>query len=112
MMSPLALLNKGETGEIVNYDGDFLPARGQNCRHGHAHRHGHGACCGHCETCTCRKTGHLTSGRFGSMGLRTGQIVEMISNNGKGPIVLRVDECRIAMGRGAAMKIYVRRIEK
>lgn len=44
-----------------------------------------------------------------NMGLRPGKMVEMIKNNGTGPIVLKVDECRIAMGRGAAMKIYVRR---
>jgi ferrous iron transport protein A len=42
------------------------------------------------------------------MGLRPGKQVEMITNRGSGPLVLRVDECRIAMGRGAAMKIYVR----
>jgi ferrous iron transport protein A len=44
-----------------------------------------------------------------NMGLRPGKMVEIIKNNGTGPIVLKVDECRIAMGRGAAMKIYVHR---
>jgi len=43
------------------------------------------------------------------MGLRPGKKIEMITNSGTGPLVLRVDECRIAMGRGEAMKIYVRR---
>jgi ferrous iron transport protein A len=46
------------------------------------------------------------------MGLRPGKQVEMITNSGIGPLVLRVDESRIAMGRGAAMKFYVRRIEE
>jgi ferrous iron transport protein A len=46
------------------------------------------------------------------MGLRPGKKVEMITNSGTGPLVLRVDECRIAMGRGTAMKIYVRRNAK
>jgi Fe2+ transport system protein FeoA len=46
-----------------------------------------------------------------NMGLRPGKQVEMLTNRGAGPLVLRVDECRIAIARGAAMKIYVRRIE-
>ena len=45
------------------------------------------------------------------MGLRPGKTVQMVTNSGAGPIVIRVDECRIALGRGAAMKIYVRRNE-
>lgn len=112
MMSPLALLNEGETGEIVTHNEGVEHGRGHHYGYGHAHRHGHGACCGRCETYTCHGTGHWTSKRLSSMGLRPGQIVEMITNKGTGPIVLRVDECRIAMGRGAAMKIYVRRIEE
>jgi ferrous iron transport protein A len=42
------------------------------------------------------------------MGLRVGKTIEMLTN-GSGPILLRVDESRIAMGRGLAMKIMVRR---
>jgi ferrous iron transport protein A len=49
--------------------------------------------------------------RIEDMGLRAGKIVEVLSNGGSGPILLRVDESRIAMGRGMAMKILVRRIE-
>jgi len=46
--------------------------------------------------------------RVEEMGLRIGKTVEMLTNGG-GPILLRVDESRIAMGRGMAMKIMVRR---
>ena len=46
--------------------------------------------------------------RVEEMGLRIGKTVEMLTN-GSGPILLRVDESRIAMGRGMAMKIMVRR---
>lgn len=46
--------------------------------------------------------------RVEEMGLRIGKTVEMLTNGG-GPILLRVDESRIAMGRGMAMKIIVRR---
>jgi ferrous iron transport protein A len=46
--------------------------------------------------------------RVEEMGLRIGKSVEMLTNGG-GPILLRVDESRIALGRGLAMKIMVRR---
>lgn len=47
--------------------------------------------------------------RVEEMGLRIGKIVEMLSNGGGGPILLKVDETRIALARGMAMKIMVRR---
>lgn len=49
--------------------------------------------------------------RVEDMGLRVGKVVEVLSNQGLGPLLLKVDESRIAMGRGMAMKILVRRIE-
>jgi Fe2+ transport system protein FeoA len=115
MMSPLALLNEGETAEIVAH----------HSRHGHAHtrehahHHGHGSghCGGNCANCKCHSKGQggtftNPNDHLENMGLRPGKQVEMITNSGTGPLVLRVDECRIAMGRGAAMKFYVRRIEE
>lgn len=110
MMSPLALLQEGETAEIV--DPDETPSFGHN--HLHHHRHGE-----YCQSAPCsdRQIQHRGHGLFSAqhhshlhdMGLRPGKKIEMITNSGTGPLVLRVDECRIAMGRGAAMKIYVRR---
>ncbi len=44
------------------------------------------------------------------MGLRIGKVVEMLNNRGTGPLLLKVDESRIALGRGMAMNIMVRRI--
>lgn len=82
-MSPLALLREGETGEIVNPAG---PHENENGLIGRG----------------CRE--HLEN-----MGLRPGKRVEMIANTGCGPLILRLDEARIALGRGMAMKIYVRR---
>lgn len=46
--------------------------------------------------------------RLEDMGLRTGKVVEMLSN-GSGPILLRVDESRLAIARRLAMTIMVRR---
>ena len=80
-MSPLALMREGETGEIVDSTG--RSEGGQKNR-------------------GCRE--HLEN-----MGLRPGKCVEMIANRGCGPLILRLDEARIALGRGMAMKIYVRR---
>ncbi|MDO9558680.1 MAG: FeoA family protein [Syntrophales bacterium] len=80
-MSPLALLKEGEKGEIVAHPNRF--GCGREGR---------------------RRTAHLLS-----MGLRPGRKVEMVTNQGSGPLVLRLDEARIGLGRGMAMKIYVRR---
>ena len=43
------------------------------------------------------------------MGIRAGKEVQMLRNAGRGPLLLKVDETRIAMGRGMAMRILVRR---
>lgn len=82
-MSPLALLKEGEVAEIISVAG---PCRTllDGCRHGE----------------------HLAG-----LGLRPGRQVEIVSNRGRGPVVVRLDESRIALGRGIAMKIYVRRNE-
>ena len=78
-MLPLGLLNDGETGEIV-------AMRGSDARVGR----------GQCEC------------RVEDMGLRIGKRVEMLTNGG-GPVLVKVDEARIAVDRGVAMRIVVRR---
>jgi len=82
-MSPLALMKEGESAEIVGVFRRFCS--GQK---------------------NCGKEGHLAD-----MGLRPGRRIEMVANQGGGPLVLRLDETRIALGRATAMKIYVRRKE-
>lgn len=47
--------------------------------------------------------------RVEDLGLRVGKSVEMLSNGGSGAVLLKVDESRLAIGRGMAMKILVRR---
>ena len=47
--------------------------------------------------------------RVEEMGLRIGKRVEMLSNGGGGPLLLKVDESRLAIARGMAMNILVRR---
>jgi ferrous iron transport protein A len=50
-------------------------------------------------------------GRMEEMGLRIGKMVEMLRNGGGGPILLKVDESRLGIARGMAMKIMVRRTD-
>lgn len=45
-----------------------------------------------------------------NMGLRDGFVVEILKNEGRGPLLLKVNESRIAIGRCIAMKILVRRL--
>lgn len=47
--------------------------------------------------------------RSEKMGLRVGKTVEMLTNGGGGPLLLKVDESRLAIDRRVAMKILVRR---
>jgi len=89
-MMPLALLSPGESGEIVSVN---IP------------HHQDSPCCGQC-----RGERHKGEHRIEEIGLRAGKIVEMLSN-GAGPLLLRVDESRIAISRGMAMKIKVRRAQ-
>ena len=46
-----------------------------------------------------------------SMGLRIGDTVEVISNNGQGQIAVAVDNHRYVLGRGMAQKIVVESVE-
>jgi|GEM_PF-6123343 Fe2+ transport system protein FeoA len=47
--------------------------------------------------------------RAQDMGLRAGKQVKVLSNAGRGPLLLKVNNSRIAISRIAAMKILVRR---
>lgn len=80
-MMPLGLLAPGEKAEI-------LAIRGGS----------HG-----CRRCACQC-------RLESLGLREGKTVEMLNNPGHGPLLVKVDDSRLALGRGVAMKVSVRRM--
>jgi ferrous iron transport protein A len=49
----------------------------------------------------------LCASRAEDMGLRVGRHVEMLAN-GTGPVLVKVDESRLAVDRGVAMRIKVR----
>ena len=82
-MAPLGLLSEGEKAEIMEIRTQKV------CGHGS----GKNQLC-HAE----------------DMGLRIGKMVEMLNNAGRGSILVKVDESRIAIGRGMAMKIIVEKI--
>lgn len=52
-------------------------------------------------------SGGAAASRAEDMGLRVGRRVRMLAN-GAGPLLVKVDESRIAIDRGVAMKIKVR----
>ncbi len=87
---PLGLLSAGEAAEVLDVSGN----------------HRRGACCPGKHS----PRGSLQC-RIEDMGLRPGQRVEMLNNEGRGPMLVRIDESRIAIGRGVAMKVMVRRTD-
>ncbi|HBH61145.1 MAG TPA: ferrous iron transport protein A [Nitrospiraceae bacterium] len=84
-MAPLGLLSRGEQAEILEIKGQIC------CKQGSSRD----------QLC------HIED-----LGLRAGKMIEMLNNEGRGPILLKVEESRIAIGRGMAMKIMVRRKEQ
>ncbi len=56
--------------------------------------------------------GVTARGRLAALGLRRGDLVEIISNDGKGRLILAHDCTRLALGRGIAQKILVTPTDK
>jgi ferrous iron transport protein A len=57
------------------------------------------------------KKGKSLFNHLRDIGIFAGKIVEVVSNQGHGPLLLRIDEARIAISRGMAMQIMVRRLQ-
>jgi ferrous iron transport protein A len=89
-MMPLGLLTEGEEAEIMEIRN---------------HRQAFHGCQG--KQCTVND-----NTRIAGIGIRVGKYIEIIRNGGSGPLLIKIDESRIAIGRGAAMKIFVRRKEQ
>ena len=119
-MMPLGLLADGETAMVVRIsekkeEEQLAGGKGkgkescQTC----SGKHSHGKSCqpvitGAAETGAPDACAH--GNRIEEMGIRTGKNVEMLRNAGRGPLLLKVDEARIAIGRAMAMRIFVRRM--
>ncbi len=87
-MLPLGLLSAGEKAEVAEnrIEELFSP----------------------CSQCKCSKPECCS--RIEDMGLRVGKVCEVLNNHGQGVMLIKVDGSRIAMNRGLAMKIMVRRM--
>jgi ferrous iron transport protein A len=86
-MIPLGLLKKGDDAEIM--DIKTSKKEPQSPSEGGAARDG--------------------LSRLEDMGLRKGKWVRILSNEMGGLLLVKVDESRIAMSRGTAMRILVKR---
>jgi len=53
------------------------------------------------------RAGLMLRKRLADMGIIEGQIVEVINNNFTGPMLLKIMDSRIALGRGQVLKIEV-----
>jgi ferrous iron transport protein A len=51
--------------------------------------------------------GRELSGRLAGMGLTVGSRLEVLRNPGYGPVLVRVRDTRIGLGRGEATKVLV-----
>ena len=54
--------------------------------------------------------GNELSGRLAAMGLVLGAALQVMQNSGKGPMLVRVRDTRLALGRGEAQRILVERV--
>lgn len=86
-MLPLGLLAPGEKAEVM----ELMPEKPS------------------CQRCRCPGGDPHGFCRLGDMGLRVGKTVEVLNAGGAGALLVKVDDARIAMNRGVAMKIKVRR---
>ncbi len=48
-------------------------------------------------------------GRMTALGFTPGADVTIVQNFGRGPLIVRVRDARVALGRGEAGRVYVRR---
>jgi ferrous iron transport protein A len=80
-MIPLLYLSEGEQGKIVAISSG-----------------GGGGCRARRDVRQCRAM---------DLGFQVGKSVRLIQKNGSGPILVKVDDSRIAIGRGIAQKIMV-----
>lgn len=53
--------------------------------------------------------GREVAGRLAALGLAPGSEVTVIQNFGRGPLIVLARSTRIALGRGEAIKVHVRR---
>jgi len=58
----------------------------------------------------CVKCGHNFRNRLGDLGLYDGAEVEIVKNDQFGPLIIKIFDSKIALGRGEANKIQGEKI--
>lgn len=53
--------------------------------------------------------GRVFLSRMSALGFTPGAVVGMVRNSGNGPVIVTVLDTQIALGRGQACRVYVRR---
>ena len=56
----------------------------------------------------CLNCGYGAKHRLCSLGVLQGQEVEIIKNDDKGPLIIKVFDSKLAIGRGQARKIHIK----
>lgn len=59
--------------------------------------------------CINDECGSCAVSKLECMGLHIGAEIEIITNSGKGPVVFRVEDSRLALGRGISSKIIIKK---
>lgn len=96
---PLGLLKEGDKARILNLhknlkeDKSLKMLRECGCDEG----------CGFCRR---RKKGGAVE-RLKHLGFEKGQVIEVIKNQPGQPLIVSVENTRIALSRGLAMKVWV-----
>ena len=85
-MMPLSQMKEGMTGKIAGIQNESCHHQGQQ----RDENHHHGAI------------------RLKEMGFYEGQQITVAQNRGKGPLVIKLQDSRMVLGRGLAMKILIR----
>lgn len=60
----------------------------------------------------CAQAGRELNSRLAALGLVAGSPLEVLQNSGRGPVLVRVHNTRVALGRNEARKILVEKIEQ
>lgn len=84
-MVPLFDLEEGDVGEIVEIS-DTKSPNGK----------------GFWKKCRCEDRA-----RFSDLGLRVGKTIKMLRNHRRGPLMIKIDDARFAIGRRMAEKIKI-----
>ncbi len=53
--------------------------------------------------------GHTFVSRLAALGFTPGAPIAIVQNRGRGPMIVLVRDCRIALGRGEAHRVLVQR---